>query len=110
MATIADAIAQARQHQQAGELSQAEYLYRKVLEVAPDNAEAVFLLGSVCHQLNRLAEAIAHYRRTIELAPTLGEAFLNLADVLERMGNTRGAGRLPAPLSAPAPSICQGAF
>ena len=45
-------------HHQAGRLAAAERLYRKVLDQDPANADALHLLGVVCHQTGRDARAV----------------------------------------------------
>jgi tetratricopeptide (TPR) repeat protein len=69
MGTTADTFRQARQLHQAGELSRAETLYGQILRENPAQAEALFLLGVVCGQQNRLDEAIEYYRRALALRP-----------------------------------------
>ena len=51
MATIAEALTHALQLHRAGHLSQAEQLYRQVLQADPVNADALHLLGLVAHQV-----------------------------------------------------------
>ena len=69
------------QAHRAGRLTEAEVMYRDVLEREPRKAEAMHLLGVVAHQSTRHAEAIDLITRAIALdgtvAPyhhTLGEA------------------------------------
>ena len=50
MATISEALAIALQHHQAGQLPQAEQIYRQILEVEPNHADAWHLLGVLAHK------------------------------------------------------------
>jgi tetratricopeptide (TPR) repeat protein len=91
MATIAEAVAQARQLHQAGDLVRAESLCRQILQANPAHGEVHFLLGQVCRQCHRVGEAIAQYREAIRLQPKQGVAYLHLADTLQRQGDLSGA-------------------
>jgi hypothetical protein len=50
MATISEALAIALQHHQAGQLPQTEQIYRQILEVEPNHADAWHLLGVLAHK------------------------------------------------------------
>ncbi|HWW00249.1 MAG TPA: hypothetical protein VNZ64_11180 [Candidatus Acidoferrum sp.] len=72
-----------------GERSEAEPIYRKVLENDPDNQYALTGLGAVDMYAHRFPDAIAHYRRAWSLGNEhalqgLGAAYL-LANDLEGM-------------------------
>ena len=63
MATISEALAIAIQHHQGGRLQAAEQIYRQILPVSPDQADAIHLLGVRAHQAGwheLAAEYIAH--------------------------------------------------
>ena len=51
MATISEALAIAVQHHQAGRLQAAEQIYRQILAVEPNHADAIHLLGVIAHQV-----------------------------------------------------------
>ena len=57
-------------HQQ-GKLTEAEQLYRTVLEADPNSAVAHHNLGTLLAQRNRSDEAIAHFEKAIALRPEL---------------------------------------
>ena len=65
MATIAQRLAWAVQHHQAGRLGEAENLYRGILQEAPHEPHALHLLGLVAHQAGRLQEAIDLIRQAL---------------------------------------------
>jgi Tfp pilus assembly protein PilF len=71
---------------QAGELSQAEPVFRRLTQHDPEGAEAWFFLGYLEQNRGNDDEAVAHYRRAIGLAPDLAEAHNNLGVVLQRRG------------------------
>ena len=55
---IGQTLREAVVHHQAGRFDEAEDLYRAVLEVAPNNADACNLLGLIAHEQGRYEEAI----------------------------------------------------
>lgn len=65
MPTIKDVLAQAFQLHQSGRLAQAEQLYRQVLAVEPDHADARHLLGVAALQAGRHADAVTELQRAI---------------------------------------------
>ncbi len=65
--TITDAIQLALKHHQKGELQQAEVIYRQVLQVEPDNADALHLLGVIANQLGQNEIAIGLIEKAINV-------------------------------------------
>ena len=57
----------ALREQQAGNLAQAEALYREVLTRQPDEVDALHMLGVICFQTRRLWEAFQQMYRALEL-------------------------------------------
>jgi tetratricopeptide (TPR) repeat protein len=79
MATIQDILKQAFQVHQAGNLRQAEILYRQALAIEPNNPHALCNLGVLINQAERPDEAIEFLRRAVALQPEVGEVHNNLA-------------------------------
>jgi protein O-GlcNAc transferase len=82
MATVPEAFAIAIQHHQAGRLPAAEQIYRQILAVQPNHADALHLLGVIASQTGKPATAVECIERAIALqgqAPfyhnNLGEAY-----------------------------------
>ena len=73
MPTISQALAIALKHQHGGRLQVAEQIYRQILQVQPDQVDAIHLLGVIAHQMGKPDEALACYRRTLELKPDFAE-------------------------------------
>jgi tetratricopeptide (TPR) repeat protein/SAM-dependent methyltransferase len=74
-------------HHRAGRLSEAEALYRSVLEIEPDNVDALQLLGVLAHQSGRHALAIEQIERAIALARSPNASFHNnLGEALRAEG------------------------
>jgi tetratricopeptide (TPR) repeat protein len=75
----------AAQHYRAGNLKQAEHLYRQVLSSNPDNADALNSLGNVLRVSGKPEEAILCYRNALNLQPRLAEIHANLGLALKDM-------------------------
>jgi len=88
-----DLLAQARSLADAGRLPQAETACRALLDIAPDSADAWFLLGTVQASAARPHAADISWRRCVYLAPDHYEALCSLALLHEGLGDAAtGAG------------------
>lgn len=81
----------AMEHHQLGRLNLAEQIYRQVLEVDPDQAVAIHLLGLIAHQGGQLSEAELLYRRALGIQPDYAEAHSNLGAALKQSGKREEA-------------------
>jgi tetratricopeptide (TPR) repeat protein len=86
MATISEALTAAVAHHQAGRLQAAEQIYRQILAVEPDQADAWHLLGVVAAHTGRPAMAVEHIRRAIALSGDQAVFHANLGNVLLDQG------------------------
>ena len=73
-------------HDQAGRRDRAEALYRKVLQKAPDHADALHLLGLIAHERGRHQRSIQLIRRALAIMPDFPAAHANLGSALKAMG------------------------
>lgn len=80
--TLAAAVAAHR----AGNLAQADLLYRQVLQQDPGNADVFHSLGLVTFQMNRLEGAVEWMRQAIERIPSNPDYRTNLGTVLQAQG------------------------
>jgi tetratricopeptide (TPR) repeat protein len=80
-ATTSGSIQDAIVHHQAGRLQEAETIYHRILDVDPDNFDALHLSGLVCHQKGISAQAIALISQAVAIQPTHPFAHGNLAMV-----------------------------
>ena len=78
MATISEILANAIEHHQAGRLKNAELLYRQILQVEPNHADALHLLGVTAHQVGNHAEAIQLICHSIQAFGTAANVHNNL--------------------------------
>jgi tetratricopeptide (TPR) repeat protein len=72
----------------AGRNDEAQALFEKVLEAAPDAAPAHFNIGVIHLRTGRSAEAEASFRKAMELNPERSNSFLALAAVLDGAGRS----------------------
>jgi protein O-GlcNAc transferase len=78
MTSVADRTAQGWQCYQAGELGQAEQIFRDVLREDPENPTVLYLLGTACQVQGKLDEAVANYEQALQLRPDYSEVHNNL--------------------------------
>lgn len=64
----------------------AEALYRRIIEAAPELADAHHFLGVLCHESGRSAEGIALIQRAIELVPDFPGFHNNLGNIHMQCG------------------------
>jgi predicted TPR repeat methyltransferase len=69
--------------QQNEQLAAAEHIYRSILEVAPDHADALHFSGVLAHQQARSEQAVALIERSLELEPDRADWHSNLGIVLQ---------------------------
>ncbi|MBK1642766.1 glycosyltransferase [Chromatium okenii] len=69
-------------HHRAGRLDVAESLYRAILALNADHADAHHNLGIIEFQSQRIASGLTHLRRAVGLAPKIGGYWISLADSL----------------------------
>ncbi len=65
-----------------GKLQEAEFSYRKAIEIKPYFAEAHYNLGNILIDLGKLKDAELSYWKAIELKPDYAEAYYNLGIIL----------------------------
>ena len=66
-------------HAQAGDLTEAESLYRQALASDPDDLATLHRLGHVTTRTGRIEEALALYRRAIAINSKIPELHLGMA-------------------------------
>jgi predicted O-linked N-acetylglucosamine transferase (SPINDLY family) len=86
MATIPETLAVAVSHHQAGELPQAERIYRQILRVDPNHADALHLLGMIASQVGNQEAAIDLIRRATAIEPRNAVYWNNLGNTLREQG------------------------
>ncbi|MGF1581670.1 MAG: tetratricopeptide repeat protein [Gemmataceae bacterium] len=71
--------------------SEAEQIYRNVLNTQPDYADAVLGLGSTVFELNRPEEAVRHFDHAIRLSPQHADTFANRSQAHIALGIPQAA-------------------
>lgn len=77
-------------HQQ-GQLSDAAILYRSILEVIPDQPDALHYLGVLLHQTGESEAGIEMINRSISVNPDYTDAHNNLGNVFKEKGQLQQA-------------------
>ncbi|MDZ4849407.1 MAG: tetratricopeptide repeat protein [Pirellulaceae bacterium] len=91
MTTISEALQAAIEFHQEGDLGQAEQLYRQILQIVPNHAETLHLLGILASQVNQSDVAIDLISQAIALQPSTPYFHYNLALALEENGEREAA-------------------
>jgi predicted TPR repeat methyltransferase len=89
--TVVEAIAIAFECQKNGQLTEAEALYRKVLELDPDQPDALHYSGLLAHQQGRSDQAFELITRSLHLAPNQPDWHSNLGILLQDQGRLQEA-------------------
>jgi predicted O-linked N-acetylglucosamine transferase (SPINDLY family) len=87
------AFALALQHHRAGDLSEAERGYREILNLQPEHADSLHLLGVLALQTGDLASALELVQRAVALRPDAEVCRNNLGQILDRLGRYEEAAR-----------------
>ncbi|MBW4569568.1 MAG: tetratricopeptide repeat protein [Tolypothrix carrinoi HA7290-LM1] len=68
--------------QEAENYTQAENIWRRIIQQYPNNANAYYNLGNALYYQKKLDEAIAAYRKAIQLNPNDADAYIGLGNTL----------------------------
>jgi predicted O-linked N-acetylglucosamine transferase (SPINDLY family) len=88
MATLTEALTLAVAHHQAGRLELAAEIYRRILAVEPEHADAMHLLGVLLHHRGQHAEAAGWIERAIERRPLDAAFHNNLGEACRALNET----------------------
>ncbi len=69
-----------------GERKEAARWYQKVLQIQPENAQALNNLGTLLHEEGQLAEATNYFQKALYINPDNDNAFCNLGSLLKDQG------------------------
>jgi predicted TPR repeat methyltransferase len=84
--SLDEAMAIAVLFQKNGQLTEAEAVYRKILDVAPDHVDALHFQGVLAHQQGKSDEAISLIEKSLELVPDRAECYNNLGIIFRAQG------------------------
>ena len=90
-AKLAQHLNEAAAHHQNGDLAEAETLYRKVLKKAPQQPDALHLLGVLLDQRGHRTQGMALIRQALAVQSAFPDAHFNLGRMLVAAGDLMGA-------------------
>lgn len=91
LSAIAGEVHQALLQHQRGNLADAERLYRRALAQAPEQFDALHMLGVLRHQQGRHEEAVDLIRKATLIRPDIPAVWLNLGVALQKLGRSEDA-------------------
>jgi protein O-GlcNAc transferase len=86
MTVIQQALTRAAILHRAGRLNEAERLYRRILEIKPDHADSMHLLGVIAHQCGRSDKAVELIGKAITLDDRNADFHSNIGSALHALG------------------------
>ena len=86
MSTIQSSLEAALAHHRAGQLAEAEAIYRQVLTANPNEPNALHLLGLVAHQTGHASQAVEIITRAIQFAPQMPLFYNTLGAAYQALG------------------------
>jgi tetratricopeptide (TPR) repeat protein len=91
MQWVSERLSRARNSHVAGQLEQAEAIYREILARHPDQPDALHLTGVVAHQRGQHTDARELISRAISINPAVASYHCNLAETLRASGDLDAA-------------------
>jgi protein O-GlcNAc transferase len=88
---IAQTLQQAIAHHQAGEIQEAERLYRSILAKEPKHADANHNLGVLLTQGERVDIALPFFKTALESNPNQGQFWISYIDSLMHLKQYKAA-------------------
>ncbi len=79
------------QHHRSGRLAEAELIYRQILNVQPDSADVLHLLGLAAYQSNRHEQAIGLIGQALKFEPGNAKFLTNMGSVHLAQGHGEAA-------------------
>ena len=92
MATIPQALEIATRHHVAGQLAEAEAIYRQILAQQPAHSGALHLLGVIASQCGKPESAVEMIREALRIQPDFPAACVNLGNALHALHRRDEAG------------------
>jgi protein O-GlcNAc transferase len=88
--TIDETLRLGLKYHQAGNLQQAEHIYKEILNDQPNNYYALNYIGILYYQLGNYDSAIEYIKKALELNPT-ADAYYNLGNIYKEYGQLSDA-------------------
>jgi protein O-GlcNAc transferase len=80
------AVKSALEQLRAGNLPQAETIFKEIVRIQPQNVSALHFIGVIHYQLKDYDSSIEYIKRALELGPDYVDAYNNLGIVLHEVG------------------------
>ena len=93
MATIAEALALALEHHLAGRLAEAQQFYHRILDVEPEQPDALHFLGVLAGQVGEQALGLQLIARAIAQRPEAADMHANSGNIRRSSGQAEAAVR-----------------
>ncbi|MBF0588781.1 MAG: tetratricopeptide repeat protein [Magnetococcales bacterium] len=87
--TLPQALQVGIEHHNMGRLTKAEHIYRQILQVDPNHADALRLLGMLAHQMGQHELALQLIQNAIEQRSDYAEAYGELGIVFSKLGDPK---------------------
>jgi len=91
MNNIQELLQTALSHHQSGRLQQAEQIYRRILAVDQDHADANHLMGVLAYQVGKFDSAVTFITKAVKRDPGQPVFYNNLGNALKANGDLAGA-------------------
>ena len=105
-----DLFSSAQAAEQAGDIAEAERLYRMLMKTDPTDPSAAFNLGNMLRACGRNVEAEAALHAATGIDPAFAEAWYNLGDLLDDQGRSEAAIKCLRKSGAGAPDYADAMF
>ncbi len=79
------------QHQNAGQLTEAETQYQKILKADPNHPVALYQLATIARQVGNYGVAIDLIEKTLAITPDFADGFFNLGNIMADLGRLEDA-------------------
>jgi predicted TPR repeat methyltransferase len=89
--SVDDAISMAVEAHKGGLIEEAQSVYNDILQVDPDQPDALHYLGVIAHQLGDGEKAISLIEKSISINPNQPDALNNLGNVYKELGQLENA-------------------
>lgn len=89
--TVDEAVALAILLQKNEQFAEAQELYRRVLDTAPNHPDALHFAGVLAHQQGRNDEAVSLIEKSLALAPDRADCYNNLGIIFQSAGKLQAA-------------------
>jgi len=76
----------ALEHYQAGNLEQAEYIYKEILKIQPNNDDVYHNLGDIYQDKGQIDKAVTCYQKALQLNPNRATTYNNLGIIFQDKG------------------------